>query len=153
MSCTKNQRGKMQRAGLLIVDVQVGFNPSQALIEGIGKAALRYATIVMTRFSNRPGSLYRTVLNWHGEGGALALHLPSAVILDKNGYGLTAAHLQKLKDMNCAEWHVCGLETDACVLACAFSLWDAGIHPVIQSALCESPLHSEGVAVARRQFG
>lgn len=143
----------MVNAGLLIVDVQVGFNPSKELVQRIQGAVDGYKQVVMTRFTNQPGSLYRSVLDWQGDGGDLVLQLPQAVILDKCGYGLTAQHLQLLKDMQLAEWHVCGLETDACVLACAFSLWDAGLRPVIQPDMCESPLHAEGLSVARRQFG
>ncbi len=143
----------MRNTGLLIVDVQVGFNPSEKLVLQIKQASERYGQVVMTRFTNQPNSLYRTVLGWHRDGGALALQVPHAVIFNKNGYGLTARHLQKLQEMQCAEWHVCGLETDACVLACAFSLWDAGLRPVIQFDMCESPLHVQGMAVAQRQFG
>lgn len=143
----------MRNKGLLIVDVQVGFNPSDELVQRIKHATESYERVVMTRFTNQANSLYRTVLDWHGDGGALALHVPRAVIIDKDGYGLSPQHLQILRDMQCAEWHLCGLETDACVLACAFSLWDAGMRPVIQPDMCDSPLHTEGLAVARRQFG
>ncbi len=144
---------QMSHAGLLVVDLQVGFCPSEDLVRRIGDVAGSYMHVVMTRFVNRPDSLYRSVLSWHGDGGALALQIPNAVILDKDGYGLTERHLKILKEMGCSEWHVCGLETDACVLACAFSLWDAGLRPVIKQDMCESPLHAEGIAIARRQFG
>lgn len=143
----------MDKTGLLIVDLQVGFAPSDELVERIRRASARYGRVVMIRFTNQPSSLYRSILAWHGEGGDLVLQVPQAVILDKDGYGLTEQHLQILAEMQCTEWHVCGLETDACVLACAFSLWDAGLRPVIQPELCESPLQEQGLAVAKRQFG
>lgn len=140
-------------AGLLIVDLQEGFCPRAGLVESIGKAASTYRVVVMTRFVNRPGSLYRSVLKWDGDGGALALNVKAAVILEKSGYGLPSGHIEVLRATNIREWHVCGLETDACVLACAFSLWDSGLVPVILRDLCDSPLHEEGLRIAQRQFG
>jgi nicotinamidase-related amidase len=141
----------MKNSGLLIVDLQIGFGPKPELVDRIQTAATDFNMIVMTRFTNPLGSLYRSVLNWNGDGGELALHLPRAIILDKIGYGLTASHLEVL--CGCTEWHICGMETDACVLACAFSLWDAGLRPVIRPELCDSPLHNEWITVATRQFG
>jgi hypothetical protein len=87
----------MRQAGLLIVDLQVGFGPKRDLVERIAAAARDYETVAMARFSNEPGSLYRTALDWHGEGGALALSLPDALILDKTGYGLTRENVGVLK--------------------------------------------------------
>ncbi len=141
------------QVGLLVVDVQVGFRPSPGLIAKISDLASGYLVVVQTRFSNPPDSLFRTALNWHDDGGELALRIPGAKIFDKTGYGLPAHHISALKLMDCSEWHICGLDTDACVLACAFSLWDAGIRPVILPDACSSPLHQEGIAVAQRQFG
>jgi nicotinamidase-related amidase len=142
----------MRKAGLLIVDAQVGFSPSQDLLTRIKAATSEYRTVAMTRFTNQPNSLFRTVLDWHDDGGDLALQVPGAVILEKSGYGLTSAHIDTIRAL-CGEWDLCGLETDACVLACAFSMWDAGIRPIILYDLCASPLHCEAMAVASRQFG
>lgn len=142
-----------QEKGLLIVDLQNGFHPSPELVFGISAFAESFQTIVMTRFTNLENSLYRTVLDWNEDGGNLVLNFPKAIILEKCGYGLSTLHLEKMKDLHCTEWHVCGLETDACVLACCFSLWDAQMRPIFHPSLCESPLHKEGVSIAFRQFG
>lgn len=140
-------------SGLLIVDVQKGFSPDAGLLKGIAEIVPGYRKVVMTKFVNRKGSLYRSVLGWHEDGGDLVLDVRDAVVFEKSGYGLPPESVEEMKGMGCVEWHVCGLETDACVLACAYSLWDAGIRPVILEGLCHSPLHREGVMVARRQFG
>jgi nicotinamidase-related amidase len=141
------------RTGLLIVDLQEGFGPSEALVDAIRLEAEKHCCVVQSRFTNAIGSLYRTALDWHGDGGLMALQIDGAVIFEKTGYGLTQAQTDVLRAMDCDEWHVCGLETDACVLACAFSLWDAGLRPRIRAEICASPLHAEGLAVAVRQFG
>ncbi|ACK80478.1 isochorismatase family protein [Acidithiobacillus ferrooxidans] len=143
----------MAKKGLLIVDLQEGFAPSPLLVDRIRELSLNYPVIAMTRFSNQVGSLFRLVLGWNGDGGALCLDLPSATTLEKTGYGLTAEHLEILKDIGCTEWHICGLETDACVLACAFSLWDAGLCPVVLLDHCQSPLSDEVGKIIHRQFG
>ena len=97
----------MRSTGLLIIDPQDGFHPNEALVHRIRQAADRYGHVVMTRFTNQPNSLYRTVLGWHGDGGPLSFQVSQAVILDEDGYWLTAQHLQILREMKCAEWHIC----------------------------------------------
>lgn len=138
---------------LLIVDLQQGFSPSPALVRAIAATVPYYPVVAMTRFVNRLDSLYRSVLGWNLEPGNLVLQPDNALILGKTGYGLSAENLDRLLETGCTEWHLCGLETDACVLACAFSLWDVGMRPKILPGLCSSPLHKEGMAIAERQFG
>lgn len=140
------------RRGLLVIDLQEDFDPSADLVAAILKAAEDFDEIVQTRFYNPPCNLYREVLDWHGDGGVLCA-VPRARIFAKSGYGLTPAHLNEIKTLDCGEWHLCGLETDACVFACAFSLWDAGIRPLIRPELCASPLHAATIPLLIRQFG
>lgn len=74
----------------------------------------------------------------------------------KYGYGLPNSAIQLMGQMGVDEWHLCGLETDACVLACAFNLWDAGVRPVLLERLCRAPddyAHQRGIEIVRRQFG
>ena len=148
----------MKRTGLLIVDLQEIFSPTPALVEAIRREAARHAVIVATRFINNHGSLFRTALNWHECGpndpGTRMSYMPDdAIILEKTGYGLSATQVEQLKALGCDEWFLCGLETEACVMACAFTLWDAGIKPNILGELCQSTHHIESIAMARRQFG
>ena len=144
----------MSTPGLLIVDLQKDFRPNAELIQAIDRETYNYTTIVQTKFINKPDSLFRTRLDWHISGGDLMLTIPNALILEKTGYGLNLEHINKLKSLNCPTWHICGMETDACILACAFSLWDADLLPIIRPELCASNvLQNEGLRVAKRQFG
>lgn len=138
---------------LLIVDLQQGLSPSPALVRAIAATVPNYPVVAMTRFVNRPDSLYRSVLGWNVEPGELVFQPDHAVILEKTGYGLSAKNIDRLRGTGCTEWHLCGLETDACVLACAFSLWDAGLRPRILLDLCASPLQKEAKMILERQFG
>ncbi|MHB8408352.1 MAG: hypothetical protein ACYDHY_09740 [Acidiferrobacterales bacterium] len=138
----------------MVVDLQSGFDPPAALVAAIAAEATQYAAVAMTRFHNLPDSLYRSVLGYDRDGGDLALSVPGSIILDKTGYGLNARHIELLRMFDCDEWHLCGVETDACVLACAFSLWDAKLSPRIRGDLCSSPgFHAEAIRIAERQFG
>lgn len=145
--------------GLLVVDVQTAFHPPSWLIAGIGAIVDRYAVTVATHFTNPPGSLYRTRLDWHGCGpGANQLVIPffPDYIVEKTGYGLPAEEAARLAAMQVSGWDICGLETDACVLACAMSLWDAGVPVCILEDLCASPnaeLHAAALKIAKRSFG
>lgn len=141
------------RRGLLIVDLQTGFHPPGSLVDEIRAYAGQFDVVVQTQFQNTEGSLYRTVLGRNGDGGELLLSIPGAIILKKLGYGLTQRQLTAIASLECDEWSICGLETDACVMACAYSLWDAGIAPRIIGELCASPLHGAGMSVLSRQFG
>ena len=72
--------------------------------------------------------------------------------MKKSGYGLSSDQIRQIISLKSA-WHMCGLETDACVLACAFQLWDAGVPPEVLLEYCDSPMHACGKAVIARQFG
>ena len=152
-------------AGLLVVDVQHGFSPAAALVAGINALAPRYAMTAATRFTNAHDSLYRRVLGWNGCSAGSDTHLAvdfrPGIVIDKWGYGLPRHAVDRLALGRLAtdgikEWHLCGLETDACVLAVAFSLWDAGLRPFLLADLCASAsqdLHDAAVALFARQFG
>lgn len=145
----------MTRKGLIVVDLQIGFNPSSKLVSNIKSILHRYDHVIFTRFQNDEDSLYRSVLDWHEDAGELSIDDfdgDGAIVMDKNGYGLRPEHIDKIKRLNCDEWHLCGMETDACVLACAFSLWDSGVRPEIITSLCESPMNDETMTIISRQF-
>jgi hypothetical protein len=149
-----------EHTGLLIVDVQHAFSPRLALTAGIAALALRYAITAATRFVNGPGSLYRRALDWHGCSDGpdtrLAIDFIPGIVVDKWGYGLPRHAVDRLTLTGITEWHLCGLETDACVLAVAYSLWDAGMRPFLLADLCASvdpALHAAAVDIFARQFG
>lgn len=75
--------------------------------------------------------------------------------MDKVGkYGLTRAQLLRLKRRGIRCVTVCGLDTDACVLAVMFSLFDAGIECHLKESMCwsSSGLHKPALAIVREQF-
>ena len=148
--------------GLLVVDLQRGFGPSAELVDKINnELCSQYQTVAATLFTNPPTGLFRSELKYHlmtqGEPETKSLlKCDSALTLHKTGYGLNAELIAILKKTGVTTWHLCGIESDACVLACAFSLWDNGLAPVMLSSFCQAgtdKAHKEAAAVFKRQFG
>lgn len=147
------------RCGLIIVDLQHDFRVSESLTRRIQAAAGRYRVRVFTRFFNPKGSSFRTQLDYdRGPRKAERVRwriVPGRrdIILDKPRYGLSEAQLRRLKACRCDEFVVCGVDTDACVLAVLFSLFDAGIRARVEPSLCEGKLTRQALAIMTRQFG
>lgn len=103
--------------------------------------------------------MFRSLLGYVHAGkwdNEFAFKIQPTYILEKSGYGLSADDIKTLKQTGITEWHLCGLETDACVLAVAFSLWDAELRPILLEHLCQGSTqeaHTAGVQLFLRQFG
>jgi nicotinamidase-related amidase len=145
---------------LVIVDLQCAFSPPPRLVARIRRYAARFKLRVFTRFENPPGSQFRRVLKMHvcppgaPENALLIEPAKSDVVLVKPSYGLSARQVARLKRLGIRKATVCGVETDACVLAVMFSLFDAGITCRVRSDLCWSStgLHRSGLKVLAMQF-
>ena len=122
--------------------------------------ARRFPRRIFTRFVNPRGSLFRTKLKRHsclpGTEDLELLIAPANgdIVFSKQGYGLSAAAIRRLKAMGIKRATVCGIDTDACVLGVMFSLFDAGIECRVKRDLCwsSSGLHREGMAIIEEQF-
>ena len=133
---------------LIVVDLQKGFINKpiyEKLCEKIKifleKNENNYFKIYFTKFINDKNSFYETKLNWKNlqdiESQEFAISLPkNATVLEKHGYGLSLEDLEKIKNLGASEIDICGLQTDACVYAISFQLFDAGIYPNILINYC-----------------
>ena len=139
-------------SALLIVDVQVGFvnDATRHILPKVDALQKRYKHIYATRFINAEGSPYRKLLGWHrfyanSDDVPLAFNpVDSVVVLDKHVYTcVTLAFLQDLRDKGISEVAICGIDTDACVSACAVDLFENGIRPVLLSDACASHAGAE----------
>ncbi|MFN8622060.1 MAG: isochorismatase family cysteine hydrolase [Chloroflexota bacterium] len=160
----------MGRAALVIVDVQRGFivpdvEPLPPAIAAYVDAHRdRYAAIIATRFRNRPGSRYVSERDWDAMIGDEETQLLPAIaaaaghVIDKHGLAPDRGALGTLLlDAGVERVHLCGLDTDQCVLATALLLWDAGFAPAVLADLCASSggtaLHDAALAILRRAIG
>ncbi len=153
-------------SALLIVDVQVGFinDATRHILPKVESLQHQYAHVYATRFINIEGSPYRNLLDWHRFGKSsddvpLAFQpIDGAVIIDKNIYTcVNADFLEDLRGKGIEEVAICGIDTDACVSACAVDLFENGFRPVLISEACAShagaEFHEAALRILARLIG
>jgi len=152
---------------LIIVDVQKGFindNTRKVLpVLNKAKSELKYDACVLTKFFNSEETSFSQILNWKrfqtDEEQELSIQPNSDdKIINKNTYSAVTDDLKALiKEKNYKKAYVCGIETDSCVLATAFELFDNGIEPLIIIDACASmrgeEFHNAAELIMRRSFG
>lgn len=145
---------------IVIVDLQRAFSIPPELIAKIERRAHSFPLRVFTRFENPAGSLFRRKLDLRScppgsrESELVLATRDDDLVFLKPRYGLTTDQVQELKSRGVTKALVCGIETDACVLAVAFSLFDNGVDCEIDPALCWSStgLHEAALQIMREQF-
>lgn len=146
---------------IIIVDVQRAFPIPDDLIARIEVRSHAFPLRVFTQFVNPLDSLVRRKLR----RGSCAPGLPETelrmtpgpadFVLEKPGYGLMAAQVERIRSARVTKALVCGADTDACVLGVLFSLFDAGIECEVERDLCWSStgLHEAALQIVNEQFG
>jgi nicotinamidase-related amidase len=154
---------------LIIVDMQRGFatdDKSRADAPSLAQRIadfvqdMDYERVIATKFINPEHSLFRRILDWHEMGpGDPDCELIDEIIpvadevIDKGTYALPGYLVDQLR----SPVHLCGMETDQCVLAAAAGLFDAGIEVAVIGDLCASTVgktpHQSALAMLRRMIG
>lgn len=154
-------------ASLLVIDVQFGFmrNGADRVVPEIRNLVSLYdpAQVYYLRYRNHPGSLFTKHLNWHemmtSDQSALVPDVltPEPVIFDHYGYSPPPEMIERLRGDGVREIGICGVDTDACVMAALFALWDHDIRPIVPSSYCFSSggenMHRAALDMMLRQFG
>lgn len=150
---------------LLIVDMQNGFltKPHYVNLQSKINNLIRlneYDNYIFTKFINKDNSFYETKLNWFElksqQSQTICVDTPKgSLILKKYGYGLSNEQINQIKALNIDSIDICGLQTDACVYAIAFQLFDNGIFPNILINYCQTSLERNNVVkeILIHQFG
>ena len=154
------------RSALLIVDVQVGFvnDATRHILPKVEALQKQYAHVYATRFINAEGSPYRRLLDWHrfyesSDDVPLAFEpADGVVVIDKQVYTcVTPSFLEDLHSKGIEEVAICGIDTDACVSACAVDLFENGFRPVLLSEACAShagaEYHEAAIRILTRLIG
>lgn len=155
----------MKPEALLVIDVQYGFLKRGAdaavpliteLVESWPAEHLYYL-----RYRNFPGSSFTKHVDWHDCMTSDSANIVKEVyregckIFEHYGYAPPPEAISSLKKYKTVG--LCGLDTDACVMAATFALWDAEIRPVVLAQYCASsggpPLHEAALGLMMRQFG
>jgi nicotinamidase-related amidase len=122
------------RQVLLSVDVQSTFNPPQWLVDGVRVLSARIPTIVSLELHDEQVTPFQRQLGWHPAAQDESLVEADRVFV-KHGYGPTAEMLEYLKQCGAERVLVCGIQTETCVLAAGFALFDAGLSPTLVTDL------------------
>lgn len=118
------------RQALLIVDVQSTFSPPEWLIDGIRALAAKLPAIASVELHDEQVTPFQQQLGWHPAREDESLVEADEVFV-KHGYGQTAEAIDYLKRLGVERVLVCGLQTETCVLAAGFALFDAGLNPTL----------------------
>lgn len=148
---------------LLIIDMQVGFvkAESQHILPVVQELVTneQFSTIIQTEYVNPRGSTLEKALGWTGLRSKKESHLLFPIrgsqIIQRAKYSAATPKLLSLLNKN-DRIYICGLETDACVLATAYSLFDEGYDiKVIKDAVASNSRFGEqgALEIIERNFG
>jgi len=118
------------KQALLIIDIQPSFDPPEWLVEGISKLVGTMPSVATVERHMETVTPFQRQLGWNP-----ALNDDSLVAADhihiKYGYAPAPETIAHLKSLNPDRVLVCGIQTDTCVLAAGFALFDAGLTPTL----------------------
>ena len=130
---------------IIIVDMQKGFinKNNKFLVKNINNYLKNntFDHIFYTKYINYDNSPFEKFLDWKEVKDENSQQIvvdikPNSVIFEKYGYGIDEKIIKYLKDNNITECELCGTNSDACVAAVAFNLFDNDIKPIILKDLC-----------------
>ncbi|WP_265535100.1 cysteine hydrolase family protein [Pseudomonas saponiphila] len=119
---------------LLIIDVQPCFNPPPWLVEGINRLLGRMPSVATVERHDESRTPFARQLGWQPAADDQSLVAADKIFI-KHGYGPTPEILDYLKSLGPERVLVCGIQTDTCVLAAGFALFDAGLQPTLLTDL------------------
>lgn len=153
---------------LLVVDVQQYFMKDapadlpQRIVGHIG--AINYDLVVFTNFKNNPDSNFIKSLKWDKCDSDIDAQLPKEFTdlatkqntftrASYSAFKTTGLH-SYLQQRQVERLIICGVDTDACVLATAFEAFDLGYHVKIDFSLTYSSndLHKAAKLIAERNI-
>ncbi len=124
---------------------------------------LEYEVVIATAFRNEPGSTYERLTGDDLRSDEdVALHCGIREIADVTSESRTYSSLtpdvaSALEGAAVREVHVAVIDTDQCVLATVFALFDAGYEPRVLEDLVDSAsgadCHEAGLVALRRAIG
>ncbi|RMR07935.1 Hydrolase [Pseudomonas savastanoi pv. glycinea] len=118
------------RQVLLIVDIQSTFSPPEWLVDGARALSARIFTIASVELHDEQVTPFHRQLGWHPAAEDESL-IEADKVFVKHGYGQTAETIAYLKQLGVERVLVCGMQTETCLLAAGFALFDAGLTPTL----------------------
>ena len=141
---------------LLIVDVQPSFSPPPLLVENIRSLTAVLPSVATVERHDEEAVPFRRQHGWAPAADDDSL-VNAGHIFIKHGYLPPKEMMDHLRDVKPERVLVCGIQTDTCVLAAGFALFDAGLQPTLLASLTQgSSLDRSGqlgVKLWRHHFG
>lgn len=159
-------------SALIIVDMQCGFATDGAALPDLADRIARfvrdhreaYRLVVATRFRSERGSIYERLIGDDMKTPEEIRLLEPIASLDVDlevercAYAKVDADVaDRLRELGVTEVHLCGADTDQCVLATALAAFDQGFEPAALVDLCHATsgraCHDAGILALRRALG
>jgi nicotinamidase-related amidase len=118
------------KQALLIIDVQPSFPVPMEVVQGIRDLSARLPSVATVERHDESVTPFERQLGWKPAKADESL-VPTDRIFVKHGYLPPAAAIDYLRALQVDRVLVCGTQTDTCVLAAGFALFDAGLHPTL----------------------
>lgn len=119
---------------LLIVDVQSAFSPPDDLIAGINSLLPLMPSVATVEQHDEAAVPFAWQHHWQPPATDESLIAANRIFV-KHGYGPPDDLMAHLKRQAPERVLVCGIQTDTCVLAAGFALFDAGLQPTLIASL------------------
>ena len=118
------------KQALLIVDVQSTFPISMEILSGIRELSAILPSIATVERHDESVTPFEGQLGWK-PGKADESLISANRIFIKHGYLPPLAAIEYLRGLRMDRILVCGTQSDTCVLAAGFALFDAGLRPTL----------------------
>jgi nicotinamidase-related amidase len=118
------------RQALLIVDVQPSFSPPERLVREIAALAATMPSVATVERHDEAVTPFARQLGWT-PGAADGSLVRADRVFVKHGYLPPSELIAHLCALETERVLVCGIQTETCVLAAGFSLFDAGLRPTL----------------------
>ncbi len=146
----------MTKQALLIVDVQPRFSPSPVLVENIKKLLPFMPSAATVQHHDEAKVPFLAQINWRANSEDACMFNADRVFI-KYGYSPPPDAITYLRELQVERVLVCGLQTEACVLAAGFDLFDAGLFPTLIADLTaggrNDPSGEIGIGLWKRHIG
>lgn len=118
------------KQALLIVDVQPSFPMPMEMVHGIRELSALLPSVATIERHDESVTPFEGQLGWKPGKADESLVAADRVFI-KHGYLPPPAAIDYLRALQVDRVLVCGTQTDTCVLAAGFALFDAGLHPTL----------------------
>lgn len=158
------------KTALIVIDVQNYFvnENSQQLPQKIKKFIEKnsFDYVLFTQFINNKNSNYFKLLNWKQcvDSPEIDIHSELQQFVSKDNVFIKHTYsifkskkfVSFLKKRKVIEIFLCGIDTDACVLASAFEGFDLGYNVRVLTNLCQSHagniFHTNGIKIIKKNI-